>query len=438
MLWRAGLIALLAFGVWVARISGPYHFDDWVTPVSDPASQSLSAFGENIGRTLRPLSKLSFAIEGSLGWGDEPAARRAVSVLIHAITSGLVFLLAARLCAGIWPAAVAAALFAVNAIHAESVWALAGRGAALGLMFLVAALLAQLRRRRWLAAGLFLAACLCRETSVLGALPLAALELSRRDGTSWLRRLEPVATIVLLVIAFVVQNARYRELIDYSSRGRPFAWSVAGQVEAIPYGLGLYVRPGALSIDHGERLAHSFAAPLFWVGVVALLSLGGLLVWACLRKRGLVAVGAALVLAALLPTQTLVAKLDPLTERPFAAALAGVVLLVAVVARRAFRHARVRRIALGVAALLGLLALDATLARGTLYASDVALWRDAAGKSVTNARPHYNLALALLEEGRTEEARMALQRAREIDPFDSEMRALAARLEAGVGSAEPP
>jgi hypothetical protein len=440
LLWRAVAIAVLTFVVWVARVEGPYHFDDWVTPGSDPASQSLTAFAEHLGRTLRPLSKLSFALEAALGWGAEPATRRIVSVVIHAISSGLLFLLAARLGAGLWAAASAAVLFAANPIHAEVVWALAGRGAAMALMFLLAALLAQVRGRRWLAAGLFILACLCRETSVLGAVPLVAVELAHRRGDTkaLLRRLEPIVTVVFLVIAFVLSNARYRELIDYSVHGRPLGHSVTGQIEAVPLGLSLYFRPGALSIDHGERLAHSFAAPGFWLGVALLLACAGLMLWGCLRRRALVAVGAALVLAALVPTQTFVAKLDPLTERPFAAALAGVVLLGAAGARAWFRHARFGRAAIGATAVLALVLVHATLRRGELYASDVDLWRDAASKSLTNARPHYNLALALLEAGRPPEAAAALGRARTIDPFDSEMRALAARLESSLASADHP
>lgn len=425
-------------GVYVARSAGPYHFDDWVTPVSDPASQTLGAFATHVTKTLRPLTKLSFAIEGSMGWNDAPALRRAVSAAFHGVSSGLLFVLAARLGAGLWVAALGALLYAVHPIHAEMVWSLAGRSALLGTMFVLAALLAQLRNRAWLAAALLLAGCLCRETSVLGFLPLCALELARRrEGLrAVFRRIEPSLTMVLLALAFVLQNARYRQLVDYSAHGRPFGWSVAGQVEAIPIGLSLYVRPSALSLDHGEALSRSFGSGGFWLGAAALAAMLGILGWAVATRRSALAVGAGLALAALLPTQSLVPKLDALTERPFAAALAGVVLLGTALSRRHGPRARAaRRVALLAAACLVLFFLRATLARGALYASDVALWRDAAEKSVANARPHLNLALALLEEGRGPDAIVALRRARAIDPFDSEMRALAARLELGVPSA---
>lgn len=426
----------MACGVYLARVEGPYHFDDWVTPVGDPASQSLPAFFEHVAHTLRPLSKLGFAIEGSLGLGESAAARRGVSAFFHGVSSGLVFLIAARLGTGVWAALTTAVLFAVHPIHAQMVWALAGRGALMALSFSLGALLAQLRRRPWVAAGLLLCACMCRETSALFVFPLAAVELARRPKTlgAVFKRIEPSVTVVLLIVAFVVQNARYRQLIEYSARGRPLGWSIAGQIEAIPHGLLLWLRPSGQSIDHGPALSHSFASPGFWLGVFSIALLFVLCGLGIRTLRPPLAIGAAWVLAALLPTQSLIPKLDPLTERPLAAALAGAALLCAAAVRPVFRTPRIRSLYFGAWTVATLLLASSTLSRGALYASDVALWRDAANKSTTNARPHYNLALALLDAGRPDEANQSLLRARQIDPFDSEMRALAARLSSSLAS----
>lgn len=427
-------LAVFALGalVFAMGVRGPYHFDDWVTPVADPASQSIPHFFEHAFRTLRPLSKLTFAVEGSLGWAGDPALRRLVSVCFHAASSALVFVLAARLRSGLWAAFVAASIYALHPIHAEMVWALAGRGAAMGTTLGLAALLAQARGQRWVAAGLLLAAASSRETAVLFVLPMVALEASRGlDLRTLARRIEPAATSALLVVAFVAKNARYRTLAEYSLLGRPFGWSVAGQIEAVPHGLSLYVRPGALSIDHGVSLAHSFAAPIFWLGVASLAAFVWLAVWGACAREPALAVGAAIVLAALLPTQSVIPKLDPLTERPLATALSGVCLVLARGLAPAFRHRKHRAKILALAAGVALALAVASIRRGALYASDVALFRDAAEKSVVNPRPHQNLALALLEVGRVEEARSAVARARRIDPFDNELRALASRLEAG-------
>lgn len=443
LLTGAGLAFAVGFLAYAARSSGPYHFDDWVTPVADPASQSLSAFVSNMTRTLRPVSKLSFAIESSLGLGALPWARRMVSAAMHGASAALLFMVAARLRAGLVAAASVSCLFAVHPIHAEMVWALAGRGALMAVGLSLAALFAQLRGRFWGAGALLALACLCRETAAAFALPLFALELARRrEGARELfRRLEPALCVVFLAVAFVLQNARYRDLIDYSAHGRPYVQSVAAQLEAVGIGLSLYVRPGALTLDHGEVLTRQPWSAQTLFGIAVLVGMGGALAIAVRARSALVAVGWAWVLASLLPTQTLIPKLDPLTERPFAAAFVGVALLLVALVRRvrrtAFERRSIQRAAIATSVLAcGWLAL-ATWQRGALYASDVELWRDAASKSVTNPRPHYNLSVALLGAGRVSEARQALKRARQIDPFDSEMRGLAARIDPAVASELP-
>ena len=47
------LVALLGTGLWAWShgLHGPYHFDDRVTPLNDPASQSLAARRHNAGQT---------------------------------------------------------------------------------------------------------------------------------------------------------------------------------------------------------------------------------------------------------------------------------------------------------------------------------------------------------------------------------------------------
>src|SRR5688572_19525963 len=82
LLWPTAAILLLFAGIWAwsAGLSGPYHFDDYVTPLNDPASQSLKAFGEYLPITLRPVTKFSYALEAEAGWTAEPAPRRVASI----------------------------------------------------------------------------------------------------------------------------------------------------------------------------------------------------------------------------------------------------------------------------------------------------------------------------------------------------------------------
>lgn len=75
-------------------MQAPYQYDDYVTPLSDPASGSLSSFWQALPRTLRPLTKLTYAMESSLGASSAPA-RRLLNVCLFMTATGLVAQLAA-------------------------------------------------------------------------------------------------------------------------------------------------------------------------------------------------------------------------------------------------------------------------------------------------------------------------------------------------------
>jgi len=186
-------------------------------------------------------------------------------------------------------------------------------------------------------------------------------------------------------------------------------------------------------------------SPLFLLGAACYLSAAAGTVLLLRRSRA-AAVGLAIWLAALLPTQSVVPKLDALTNRPLSLALLGLLLAaapaLAVAARRIRSYATVpaagnpgelRRAAVPLAAaccaltLLVLLA-TATLDRGQLFRSELSLWRDAADKSRTNARPHLQYAVLLQNAGHIAEARDVLTVARRIDPFSSDI-ALFSRLQ---------
>ncbi len=336
---------------------------------------------------------------------DSAPARRAVSVVIHAVGAVLLALLLAHIADDTrW--GLLALVWALHPVHAEAMLAVSGRSAALSTGLVLAALFAQLRARPLLAALLLLAAALARETAIAAALPLVALAAAASDRAArGSRRSGPWPPLLATLAAalWVVSVPRYRELAEFSFLGRPWAESVVAQVAAIPQGLALYLRTDLLSADHGTALPVTIASPGFWLGVgcLAAVSAGTLLA----------------VRAAIVPTQTLVPKLDPLTERPLGLALAGIV-IAAVCPLVAASCAIRARTVLAAGSALVIFFATATVARGRLYASDVALWADAAHKSVTNPRPHVNLGVALVAAGRSAAARDAFRAALRIDPLD--------------------
>ena len=118
------------------------------------------------------------------------------------------------------------------------------------------------------------------------------------------------------------------------------------------------------------------------------------------RRSPASAVGLALWLAASLPTQSIVPKLDALTNRPLSLAFAGLVLAVAPLVEMALRWrptAEVglvfgRRLATVAAAVVAVVLVasltTATARRADLFRSELRIWQDAAAKSLVNERPY--------------------------------------------------
>jgi hypothetical protein len=407
-------VAAVTACVWLSGAHGPYLFDDWITPVHDPASQDIGSWAARATSTLRPLTKLTFAIEASAGLARSPGARRALSALLM----GLAALLASCLLRKRVPEGAAAALallWALHPVHADAIWMLAGRSQLLAMALALGALLAaQGDRPRW-AAVLFLCAVLARETALAAALPLLVLTRERRAT------LAPSLIALALGCAYVASVPRHRELLAFSFGALDVSQHLQAQLAALPRGTLLLLAPASLSFDHGNEISSSL--PLALAGASMLLAVLAATAFATVRRSPLALAGAVW-LAAMLPTNSIVPRIDPLTERPLGFALLAVVLLLGAVAsveRRVMTAS-----AMALAAILGAF----TLRRSHVTASEVAFWADCAQHSPNAARTRYNHALALLREGRGDAARRELQSALELDPFDPATQAALSRTEA--------
>lgn len=431
------LVALVGAGLWAWSygLHGPYHFDDRVTPLNDPASQSVAAWRHNLGHTLRPITKLTYAVEADALPTETPFWRRVISLLLLSLTAGMLLLLIRQLLPGS-PAVVAvlpAAIWFLHPIHTDAVLMASGRPVVLSNLFIIGAMLAVARSRLWVATLSYALACLSRETAVAAILPLAVLAAARQQGR-WSRGVRdamPLFATSVVILAWMLATPRYLQLADYSLFGRPFAESVIAQVGAVPVGLGLLFQTSALSIDYGYPLPQRASDPIFLSGLLLYLgAMAGVIL--LVRRSPAAAIGVSLWLAALLPTQSVIAKLDALTNKPLSLALAGLLIAVAPLAARASIAASRRTRDLwpqslaACGALVLVVALGrATSVRGTLFQSELQLWQDAAAKSRVNERPHVQYALLLQRDGRRGDALVALAAAARINPFSSHIDAIA-------------
>lgn len=406
---------------WYPALSAPYHYDDFNTPVGDPASQSLSAWFHAMPQTLRPLTKLTYALESSLGAVDAPA-RRIFNTGAFALCAA--FLTSCLRAAGLnrWLATVTAVTWAVHPVHAETIVALAGRPVLLALCLTLASAHQLLTHRLGSAVALAFLALLARESALPWLLVCTAWSASR-GGWSPARVWGTAATLTFTGILVIASVRSLRELVTTSLAAAGAYNRLGLQWAALFRGTTLlFTDPWAFNVD--MEFAPAGVARL--VLIVGTLSLYAVALYIGMRREHPLAVRvlAWLWLCLVVPTHSVIPKVDVLTARPFSASSAplfGLVVLGAVALATRYRRSD-RWVAGGLfAAIVALVPL--TVRRAHCYRDPIALWTDAAAQSTQTTRPLINLSTHLAQRGRLTEAESALQRAVQREPLSLELRA---------------
>jgi hypothetical protein len=369
-------------------------------------------------RTLRPLTKLTYALESSLG-ADGAPARRVLSALL---LGGCVVLLKELLEAvAEAPAALAllvASVWAVHPVHAETVVALAGRPVLLSLLLMLGSALLLVRERPGLALGCALLALLARESALPWLVACAALAAHQRGISA--RRIAGASALSFGVGGLVLASSSGLRALVESAFAAGGAWNRLGlQWAALTRGTFLlFANPAAFTPD--MEFAPSGVARLGLI--LATLALYGAATWVVLTQPRL-RLFALLWLCIVVPTHTFVPKLDVLTARPFSASLAP--LLGLATCELIARFERAKHLQAGATLVLSgvfLLLFPRTRHRAELYRDPVALWRDAADVTTHKVRPLVNLGTLLARQGDLREADGVLQRAHERDPGSVDIR----------------
>ena len=150
----------------------------WIAGVRLTAGQPwwrVAFVSPAFGRTfVRPLVQLSFFINQAC-CGTAPMGYHLLNVVLHAINTLLVWRVAGRVLQRPVDGLLVALLFAIEPAHPDAVTWISGRTELLAAMFYLAAVLAHLRERTWLA-GLWFALALLSKESAL-SFPLVAFLL---------------------------------------------------------------------------------------------------------------------------------------------------------------------------------------------------------------------------------------------------------------------
>lgn len=213
-------------------------------------------------------------------------------------------------------------------------------------------------------------------------------------------------------------SPRYRALLECSLALRAPVESLRANLAGLPEMLSLWVRPWALSVDHGFDPRGASA-----VGGAVLVGAMLVTAWVARRRAPMVTLAVAWVLVALAPTNSVIAKLDVVTEKPLYLAWVGVSLGLGALA------GRIGRAAAPVVAAVVVAGVVFASARVVVWQDARTLWADAAAKAPGNGRAWNNLGMAHVAAGERGKARAAFVRAVRVDPDDVDARRNLARVD---------
>jgi len=421
------VLVTLVVAAYLNSFDGAFQFDDYRVIVDNPRVHSWSAWLASMPG-IRPLLKLSYVLSWTVGAGS--AAFHAFNLLCHLGSTLLVFVLLRRFTRppsamhGL-PVLFAALVFALHPAQTEAVTYISGRSVSFMAVCYLGAVFAYVEGREhnrpWLhgviSPLLFVAAMLVKETA--WTLPFALLLWERlQRQAAWRDAAAPLArhfAVLAGLAALVLSSPDYRYLLGVSLATRPPLENLAAQIHGVFY---LITRP-LLGLQMNSDPQVSLDVPLMFTaakaGVLACLLWLGFHQW---RQRPWLAFGILWFFLHLLPTNSLIARLDLANERQLYLALMGPAWIAA--------HSLVavpRRAALSMGIAVVALLAAATFARNLDYRDEVRFWQAAVQASPAKARPWNNLGYALQTAGRTEEARAAYQQALALDP---------AQMQAGV------
>ena len=423
-------------------LTGPFQFDDYNVIVHNPAVHSLPAWLDSMPG-IRPLLKLTY----TLNWvaDPRPIGFHAVNVLVHAVNAILVYrllrLLREEHPAPDWAPLAGALLFALHPVQTEAVTYVSGRSVSLMATFYLGSLLAWLHMDRgeagskWrlLSAGLFGAALLVKESAV--TLPFALLLLDTIGARQRLtvRQLFQRQSLHWLVLAggllTIAASPTYRWFLEISLSTRGVLDNLLTQAHAVGYLAAQLVRPWGMNADPDLPVLTALT-PALGLQVLAILAIVGIGLGS-LRGRAWLAFAILWFILHLLPTNSLVPRLDVANDRQLYLASIGILFALGVGVQWTLERVH-RRLLVGAVAGLLVAGLGfATVERNGVYGSEVTFWQDTAAKSPRKPRVANNLGYAYQRAGRLDEARMAYLRAIELDPAYWKARINLEALEAG-------
>jgi protein O-mannosyl-transferase len=411
----ASLIAIATLVAFQPALSNGFvNWDDPEVLLSNPHLGNAGIAGWAFTTTLighyQPLVWLVWSAVKSV-FGLSPAAFHAISLAGHLVNGLLVYVVAIRFGerAALPQAQRAAALlgallFAVHPLRVEPVAWASAYPYVLSLTLVLLALLAYLNSRLILSLACYAASLLVRASAfgfpvVLLLVDVYPLARHRRTGAR--RLLLEKVPFAIVAIAAALAESRAREMATLQEVGVGARWTMAVTAPFVYVWRTLW--PVQLSPLDPLPIAPAIAVLPLGLGIGAIVVVS-MLAWTVRRRWPLLAVAWAAYVVMLAPVVGLLPSGLQATADRYVY-LPGVIvsLLVGGAAARAWTPRR--RVAIVSLSLTALAALTVLTWRQTRYWHDsIALWTRAAALDDRNDVASYNLAIALVEAHRADEA----------------------------------
>ncbi len=430
---HAALLLLgTSFLVYLNAFYGDFQFDDYNVIVNYRPIHSLSGCWKDMLRGIRPVLKLTY----SLNWITDGGlfGYHLVNISIHAINGLLVFYLvrlfsisrvtgntSVRQLASL----IAALIFVLHPLQTEAVTYISGRSSSLMALFYLGSLCCYICGSKsnsivlkyFLSPILFVIAVATKEVAVTLPATLLLWEVyAEKERWKVIFFKQIVHWFLLLVIALIFAlKPSYNDLLMFAFTERSLYENMLTQINAITYLISRLLWLGHLNIDPDLPVIHEWD----FLTVIQLSFLVGTFLFLILNKKCKPwwRFGALWFLLHLLPTNSIVPRLDVVNERQMYLAMVGMVLPLSLELDRLYCSMPTCRAFMKPAIGLMLIMLGVfTVNRNRDYYSEIALWEDTSNKSPYKARVFNNLGVAYETYGYYDKAYMSYLRAIQLDP----------------------
>lgn len=417
---------IVGFVIYGPALAGPFVFDDLNLPFADPNAGGMPWRSWLGGQ--RPILMATFWANYGISGNASTDSYHSFNVLLHVLTTWVVFAILRRLVRNDVPAAIGAALFLVHPLQSEAVAYIASRSDGMSTFFCYVAYWMFLRVREsgvtWASAGRILAVFFCallsKEQSAVLPAAFLATDFVLEGVTAIKRNLRlhgPVLAGGLLGAAYVAWRLSESDTAGFRMKDFGPLEYFYTQTRVFWHYVKLLVLPLGLNADTEFDISRSLGDHGSAIALLAILALvGGAF---ALRKRfPLAALGMLLWIVFLAPTSSIVPIRDLVAERRVYLPFLGAAMITA----EGVSRLKLSTFATATGAGVILLVFSAlTHARAGVWGDGLKLWEETVKASPHKFRPRFQLADSYFQLQRYADANREFAEAAKLDQSDDRM-----------------